>query len=266
MLNGCRYGTFTGEALTADERNEWLGRQDPSRFKQHFRPQPYERCAKVFREMGFSDDARTILVKKEKRLRRSRRRRAGWAARSLMLLRDGALCLFVCYGLKPLRAIWFLVALWLAGSGAFWVKYHDGQFKPNNASLLRSSEWYNCSASHAKPIKYLGSTNYHSQLDCFPAQPEAQRLPALDAPVYAFDVLFPLVQVEQQVHWVPDDDQALGRRAKWLVYFMIVMGWLLSLLTVAGLAGIIKVIELVPKTVPAPHIADLWLTNFKQSC
>ena len=39
---------------------------------------------------------------------------------------------------------------------------------------------------------------------------------------------------------MPDEDTWPGWFAKGLVYFNIVMGWVLSLLAVAGLSGIIK--------------------------
>ena len=42
-------------------------------------------------------------------------------------------------------------------------------------------------------------------------------MPRFNPLIYSLDVLFPLVQVEQQVHWVPDDDQWLGWFAKGLV-------------------------------------------------
>ncbi len=83
-------------------------------------------------------------------------------------------------------------------------------------------------------------TPTESQLRCFLARSEAEGFPTFNAGVYALDVLFPLVEVEQQVHWVPDEDTWPGWFAKGLVYFEIGMGWLLSLLAVAGLSGIIK--------------------------
>ena len=46
--------------------------------------------------------------------------------------------------------------------------------------------------------------------------------------------------VEACMFWVPDEDTWPGWFAKGLVYVEIVMGWLLSLLAVAGLSGIIK--------------------------
>ena len=101
-------------------------------------------------------------------------------------------------------------------------------------------EWVGCSVN-APPDASRRDSSTAAQLACFLAQPEAEGFPSFNAGVYAFDVLIPLVNVEQRVHWVPDEDiWPIGWFAKGLFYVEIVAGWLLSLLVVAGLSGIIK--------------------------
>lgn len=244
-LDRCHYGAFIGRGVSARERINWLALQDPPHFGKDFRPQPYEQCAKVFREMGYPEDARAILIEKERLqravLRRRLRQSGGWFGKARATgysLWDGFLGLTIRYGRSPLRALWWLAGLWLLGVASFSTAWDAGQFKPNNPVVLRSAEWYGCAQS-APSYGYLAQVG-ESQVDCFLRQPQARGFPEFNASVYALDVLAPVVELEQQKHWVPDEDQWGGRLAKGWLYIEIVMGWLLSLLAVAGLSGLIR--------------------------
>ena len=240
VLDRCRYGAFTGDGISAAERIRWLALQDPARWGQDFWPQPYEQCAKVFCEMGHPADAKKILIEKEKLQRADRLKRTGNpAVKAALWLWDCFIAWTVRYGQQPLFALWWLGGLWVIGIVAFYGTWHADAFKPNNAFVLRADEWVECSVK-TPPDASRNDTATASQLGCFLARPEAKGFPEFNAGVYALDVLFPLVEVEQQVHWVPDEDTWPGMFAKGLVYIEIVMGWLLSLLAVAGLSGIIK--------------------------
>lgn len=227
LLNRCRYGSFTGLGITAADRIDWLALQDESRFGQEFWPQPYEQCARVLREMSHSDDAREILIEKERRLRAARRKRI-FRTRPIFWVWDLMLGRTVGYGQTPLRAFSWLFLLWALGITFYQPFWDQGAFKPNNAFILRADEWVDCAG------------NAPSQLACYQESAKGRSLPAFNRWIYSLDVLFPLVQLEQQVHWIPDEDREWGWYAKGLVYTQIVMGWLLSLLAVAGLSGIIK--------------------------
>ncbi len=238
-LDRCRYGAFTHHGVSAADRIRWLALQNSAKYGEDFWPQPYEQCAQVFREMGHLADARDILIEKEKLQRAARRAklkgpRLWWSG-----FWDCVFALTVRYGQRPLTALWWLAALWLFGTLIFYNAWQEEAFKPNNVVILHSAEWFGCGQT-APPWNYRGSPKNTSQLDCFLEQSEAEGFPDFNAGVYALDVLLPLVQVEQQVHWVPDEDRPFGRFAKGLVYFEIIMGWVLSLLAVAGLSGIIK--------------------------
>ena len=75
LLNRCEYGAFTGFGISGEERIDWLSRQNPARYSQDFWPQPWEQCAKILREMGHAEDARAVLIDKERRQRADRRQR-----------------------------------------------------------------------------------------------------------------------------------------------------------------------------------------------
>jgi hypothetical protein len=240
ILDRCRYGAFLGHGVSAAERIRWLALQNPADYGQDFWPQPYEQCAKVFREMGHLADARDILIEKEKLQRAARRAklkgpRLWWAG-----FWDCVFAETVCYGQRPLFALRWLFWLWLLGMVAFYGAWKEDAFRPNNASVWSSPEWVDCSVK-APSYEARKGTPTESQLRCFLARSEAEGFPSFNAGVYAFDVLVPLVEVEQQLHWVPDEDIGfIGRFAKGLFYAEIVAGWLLSLLVVAGFSGIIK--------------------------
>ncbi len=241
VLDRCRYGAFLGKGISAAERIRWLALQEPAKFGKDFWPQPYEQCAKVFRDMGHLADAEDILIEKEKLQRADRRKRIGNPLlRAVTWLADRFLGATVRYGRKPVLALWWLLGFWLFSFVIFHGAWQAEAFKPNNAFVLRADEWVGCSVN-AKPYAFRKDTATASQLGCFLAQPEAEGFPEFNAGIYALDVLFPGVQLEQQVHWVPDEDiWPVGTLAKGLVYFLIAAGWLLSVAGGAALGGLIK--------------------------
>jgi hypothetical protein len=65
-LNRCRYEAFIDGPVDTRGRLEWLSRQTPERWGEDFWPQPYEQLAAVFRDMGHNEDARAVLIAKER--------------------------------------------------------------------------------------------------------------------------------------------------------------------------------------------------------
>ena len=240
VLNRCEYDTFTGYGITGPERIDWLSRQTPARYGVEFWPQPWEHCARVFRSMEMEEDAIEILIHKERRYRPFLRKRMEIIFRPLYWLGERVLLDGVIrYGYRPLRAFLWLILLLIFTFSIFLFAWRNDAMKPNNAFVLRAEEWVTCSEAD-RPFKFLRNPAYHSQLDCFLAQPEGQSFLEFNALVYAADVLFPLVEIEQQASWTPDEDQALGLFAKWTMYLSIIFGWALSLLAVAGFSGLVK--------------------------
>jgi len=242
LLDRCRYGAFTGPRtpVSARERIRWLDLQDPARFGDDFWLQPWEHCAKVLREMGHAEDARQVLIEKEKRQRaaglaRLRREVAGsWqhARIPLRIARDWLLAVLIAYGHRPLRALWWLAGMWAFGAMLFAWAHVYGSFKPNNAFILRSAEWAQCVDGGER------RGDQSSTLDCYLDQPEAAGFPAFNAALYSLDTLVPVVDLEVQDYWVPDE-----KVAGWARYYLwvhIAMGWFLALLAVAGFSGLVQ--------------------------
>ncbi|HUR01842.1 MAG TPA: hypothetical protein VM347_04830 [Nonomuraea sp.] len=74
-------------------------------------PQPYEQLAAIYRRLGHDEDARTVLLAKQRRRRATLRR----PARAWGVLQD----VTVGYGFRPLRAAAWFVALLVLGAAVF---------------------------------------------------------------------------------------------------------------------------------------------------
>jgi|LGOV01.1.fsa_nt_gb hypothetical protein len=227
ILNRFRYGAIGSGPVDAKSRKEWLALQDPARFGQDFWPQPYEQLAKVLREMGHRGDAREILIEKEKLQRQARRKReAGVIYTAGLWVRDQLLNITVRYGHRPLLAFAWLIIFWSIGTVVFDYAVENSAFKPNSSRILITKEWVGCEKQAP------------SQLACYLATDPAHSYPKLNALVYSADTLLPIVDLEMQSNWIPDENvMPWARRYLWL---QIIMGWALSLLAVAGFSGLIK--------------------------
>jgi cytoskeletal protein CcmA (bactofilin family) len=239
LLNRCTYGAFTGKGIGGAERIRWLDLQDPARYGKDFWPQPWEHCAHVLREMGHPEDARQVLIAKEERQRaavlaRLRREVTGTWRHFRIPLRiglDRLLGALIAYGHRPLRTLWWLAAMWLLGAVLFGVAHGDGAFKPNNAFILSKPEWAQCADGGAR------RGDHPSTLACYRAQPEAAGYPRFNAALYSLDTLVPVVDLEVQDYWVPDE--TVSPAARTYLWVHIAMGWFLALLAVAGFSGLI---------------------------
>jgi hypothetical protein len=148
---------------------------------------------------------------------------------------DALLSVTIAYGRRPLRALGWLAGFWLFGALLFGIAAGQGAFKPNNAFVLRSAEWVDCAPQ-------TGARNTGtSQLTCFRDQPEAASYPAFNAWVYSADTLLPIVALEMQEFWIPDETQGMrGRATRGFLWLQIMAGWALSLLAVAGFSGLVR--------------------------
>jgi hypothetical protein len=251
-LNRCRYGAFTGQAVSGAERIRWLSLQDPARWGSDFWPQPHEHCAKVLREMGHVSGAKDVLIEKERLQRRAARARAWHGNRitglfrvSLLWLRDAALAATLRYGHRPMLAFLWLGAFFLLGTLLFGQVERADALKPNNSGTLSGKDWVSCAGAGAGGGGGGGSgdgaRDGESQLDCFLRQPGAASYPVFNAAIYSADTLLPIVDFEMQRQWSPDESKApWGLWGQWYLWGHNFVGWALSLLAVAGFSGLVK--------------------------
>ncbi|TCR66321.1 hypothetical protein [Bosea sp. BK604] len=248
LLNRCRYGAFIDGPVDAESRLDWLARQTPERCGEDFWPQPYEQLAAVFREMGHGEDARAVLVVKERLQRRARRKRAGNPLlRWLLAAVDGVLGITLAYGRQPLLAFVWLIFFWLLGVAIFAYAEHRGAVMPNSAVVLRAPEWTLCGIETSEQRSLFATPQTsglaapeQTQLDCFRQRWEASSYPAFSPWMYSLDTLLPVLDMGQRTFWRPNPSKPGGRVAINYFYFQSVIGWALSLLAVAGFSGLVK--------------------------
>jgi len=263
ILDRCRYGAFTGGPVDADSRIRWLALQKPQKYGEEFWPDSYEHCAKVLREAGHGNEARAILIEKEKLHRKARRDRLAanlakarddrntselrdgvrpysdrvigfWLRLNSLWLWDSILAVFVGYGRKPQNAAIWAVGFILLGWIIFLRAEGFAQIKPNLPQIQRADEWVECGDGGRL------RAGYTSQLVCFLDQPEGRSYPQFSAFIYSIDTFAPVVSLEMQSYWIPDDSQPIGYWARVYLWIHIAMGWALTLLAVAGFSGLIK--------------------------
>jgi hypothetical protein len=227
-LNGLRYGALLGPT-DAKSRLNWLGRQN-SETQREFWPQPYEQCAMVLRAMGHDDDARRIILEKERLQRASRRARMGLMNRCLRYVGDTLSGWTVGYGRHPLRALLWLLLLALLGTVIFWQGFRHGVMVPTDPAAVSSQGWKICAQSEAKAQFGI--------VQCFLDAEDGRYYPRFQPLVYSLETILPVVDLGQRSNWMPDPE-----RWPWLVWFLrgyTIAGWLLGLLAIAGLSGLIK--------------------------
>lgn len=248
-LNRCQYGAFIGGPIDAASRLGWLARQVSERWGEDFWPQPYEQLSTVLREMGHDEEARAVLIMKERLQRRARRARArNPLLRTALAVNDGVLAVTVRYGRQPLLALVWLILFWAIGVVVFALAEQSSALKPNSPVVLRSLEWTMC-ALQKTDSRYMPSTGQvmsgrattgQSQLSCFLSQPEASSYPEFNAWMYSLDTMLPVMEIGQKLYWRPDPSKPRGLLTLNYYYFLSVIGWTLSLLAVAGFSGLVK--------------------------
>jgi len=249
LLNRCLYGAFIGGPVDAKSRLDWLSRQVPERWGEDFWPQPYEQLATVLRAMGHEEDARAVLITKERLQRQARRLRTKNAVwRAILTATDGFLAVTVRYGRQPLVALLWLVLFWATGVIVFDIAQRHDALKPNSAIVLRSLEWTMCGLEKTES-RFMPSTERvmegraekgQTQLACFLSQPEAASYPEFNSPMYSLEALLPVLDVGQRTFWRPDPAKPFGLFILTYFYLQTVIGWALSLLAVAGFSGLVR--------------------------
>ncbi len=271
VLDGCRYDRLggTGSPLTAEARIKWLDLQDPAHWGVNFWPQPWEQCALVLREMGHAEEARKVLIEKEKRQRAALRRASGKAGsgseRALAWLL--AVMVFAALSWEAGSLLSFAA---LSAGAAVLVAAHvpairDALFgaliayghRPRRAFLWLALAWFiggvlSQAAADQGQIKpnnvravmsaaWSGCAGAANQPECFLEAPEGASYPRFSAWIYSADTLLPIVDLELQNYWIPAEEAGpLGAFARWFLWAQIAFGWALSLLAVAGFSGLIR--------------------------
>jgi hypothetical protein len=202
-----------------------------------FAPQPWEECARVLREAGHSAAARAVLIEKERLQRSARRERVrmhdlnfGTPKAALLWMTDGVLGATIRYGRQPMLAFAWLFLIWFVGVVAFSSAEAVGALKPSDPKIQIDPIWKGCH----------GGMEHRSQYQCFMEKTALTGYPRFNALVYSADTLIPVVSLEMQSYWLPDDRTTRGAAVRVYLWFHIALGWGLTLLAVAGFSGLVK--------------------------
>lgn len=172
-----------------------------------FFPQPYEHLAEVLRREGFQDKAREVLIEKDRTL----------GARTRHGVRE-FLWLYICgpitgFGHDPLRGFRWLIGIWIVGAAVFAVASRRG--------------WMVSPATLEVPWQPAASGHDDSPT----------RLQPL---MYSLDVLLPIIDLGQASRWTPDRRRPGGVAVQWFHWGLVLVGWTLTTLVVAGITGLVR--------------------------
>jgi sRNA-binding regulator protein Hfq len=214
FLDGFVYENIgDGAPKDAESRIEWLNRQD----EKQFRPGPYEQLANVLNRMGHREDAKKILIKKEKKI--TRRGGFGWR-----MFWRGVLGVTIGYGYRPWRALWFIGFFILLGYGIFGSGYKTGVIVPVEKDAYVSGQ---CGLLR-------------------------EGYPKFNSFVYSVDEFVPVLDLHMKKYWRPDANKSWmlsfkkwsfrvsGDFMRWYMWGHICAGWILTTLLVVGLTGLVK--------------------------
>ena len=233
-LDGFTYSDFSRHAETKlSARLDWLARRPDDT---PFTAQPYEQLAEVMTRMGHRNDARTVLMHKERLLKAENRRIAGVAGgsflwRGVSWFNDYFLRVTVGYGFRPGRAVTIAVLL-ILGLGWFFDRtWHAGDMTPNAAPILVSGPWIAATETHPdNPAAFWSS-----------AGQAGQDWETFNAYAYAADLVVPIVSLGQESAWAPSTSRSdWGRSGWWMRWFAKAVGWIVTALGAGAITGIIR--------------------------
>ncbi|MGC9370689.1 MAG: hypothetical protein ACP5DX_14215 [Paracoccaceae bacterium] len=233
-LDGFRYHDFSRHAdIGVQARLSWLARRPGGMA---FTTQPYVHLANVLTRIGHHDEARTVLMHKERLLHAENRRRlvaergqglawaGAWAGDALLRLSIG-------YGYRPVRAL-VMAAAMIGALGWFYGQcWEAGDMTPNSAPIQTSAPWVAATQSHPENPGARWSA---------PGQ-AGQDWESFNAYAYAADLFIPLVQLGQEAAWAPSTARSgWGRAGWWLRWVAKAVGWVVTALGAAAITGVIR--------------------------
>jgi hypothetical protein len=245
-LSGFRYASIQSK-MTLMNRLELFRRHTS---KRGFDAGPYTQHAKFLRRLGHRVDADRVLFLRERLLRKAERDEA-WGRggkwrffATLMMLRDSLFQTLIGYGYRPAYALLWSVAIITLSTFFFADVYAVGQFAPNSDVILNSEHWL---AAVERSDALLSNGLDVPPLMLWTGQTGATRPmpPSVDYEtfgpfLYAVDLFLPLDTIGQTEAWAPSKDRggwgSLGYYARMPIQLM---GWLITALVAALLAGLI---------------------------
>jgi hypothetical protein len=186
LLDGFTYERIAGRAPTdAKTRIAWLMQQREDYTSTDFRPQPFEQLSKVLAEMGHDGDARKVAMEKQRLMIPVRVRQAAPYAKPFVWLLWRLHQFTSGFGYRPIRLIFILLALWLAGAAFYYQASEAGVFAPADLRVTTSPDLIAKCGTNWTRCKDLSS------------------LPGFYALTYSADVVLPVSDLGQRKVWTP---------------------------------------------------------------
>lgn len=253
VIDGFRYERIGGGSTGGLERSQWLRDQKDQDLQAAFLPQPWEHLAKVLREMGHFEEAKFVLIEKQRAMRNtgvigSRIPRqsatklgsyANWAMVGLVNFAarrsHDAYGAFAGFGYRPLKTFGWMIIVWAVCAAVYWAAAVDGMFGPANPRLYMDPLLADCgNGSDPQFSVWARCTKVPGEYTKF------------NAAIYSLDLVLPVVDFAQDRDWAPMSKARSGkplRGGSWLrvlVWFETIVGWLISLLLVSALGRLIQ--------------------------
>jgi hypothetical protein len=245
---------FAYDALADDDTDKdaasriaWVRKSQAGRDEKYkFVPGPYEILAKALRAAGDEDGANAVAFAKRADRAKARKNKLGHRVSDLIF---GA---FVGYGYKPWRGFRWLIGLLVIGFCVFFraapmTEGGSGVIKPavpivfDNNLARCATDFSQTGQACSKSIHKIEQLNSHKIYYSLPIE-----YTPFSPFWYALDTLIPLVDLGQETAWSPSpfDQSVFEDPWGWAVliylYVHIIMGWVLTTLTVVALTGVIK--------------------------
>jgi hypothetical protein len=266
-IGSMKYDAFIGASpKDATSIREWLSRGPKARGVS-FDSTPWDQAVKVLRNAGRRSDARHLDYIMEKRLDQETLpwKNISWKdlpKKFLMFLYRN----LAGYGQKPLRTVLAMFLLWFFSWVVFDHAANRGIFAPSSPLVFQREDLAHCSpkfltdVSEAKAQKKEGKplkpeeikilekaeklekagTKTGNWYDCAAMPGEYS---TFSPPLYALDIILPLVNLQQENDWAPyidSPDWTVNHWVRILVWINILAGWFGSLLLVASLTELMR--------------------------
>lgn len=238
-ITGFEFEHIISTIPLAMRRKIWARKsEDP----QSFDPYPYSFLAKYFDKTGHREDAAQLRAERDWRLDQADYTQAWhaldgtWrAARDelwakLQLWIGWVYRLTSGHGHLPLRSLVWLFLLMGVGTFVFGTAYNNHQLVPAPPPILASQDWQRAIAQQPdNPVIYWNS---HSQI--------AKDYETFNAPLFAADVVIPLINFSQEDAWSPTTNRGpWGVVAFYTRPTLKILGWILTAIGAAAVTGVI---------------------------
>ena len=221
-------GSGTSPAWDHAARCAWLSRQAA------YDAGPYEQAARVFRQHGYTDGARAILIAQRRHARRAISGKWALPRRAL----DAAFSVTVSYGYRPGRVLWLLAILVILVTGSLLLPGAQAAMRATSSGTVYTTRG---------PLRAADATSTAQADPGTATSPRASadacgngQILCFNPLLYAIDTVIPLISLDQRSTWHPDAQAPDGTFMQWWLNAATVLGWLLSSIFVLSLARLAR--------------------------